>query len=251
MKLKVKGGFTLSEMLLAMAIVGVVAAITIPQLAAGMQKKQAGAILSRAVTQIELGCQNMIQYENSNSVDGSYYSTVTALPGVSITKLAPFIGVADTGDTVAAATVKKYTYLPGILPAAYAADAVSTGDSITGTTTVTPIEDATKLEALAGNLKEFKFQKFGAELLLPDKMNTSATGGDPNYVVLQMLIDTNGAAKKPNMYGKDVFEFHLTNSCKMVPYGLSTYKTECAGTSITEGRSCAARVAAEGWKINY
>ena len=48
MKLKVKGGFTLSEMLLAMAIVGVVAAITIPQLAAGMYDKGVDAIFAAA-----------------------------------------------------------------------------------------------------------------------------------------------------------------------------------------------------------
>ena len=79
-------------------------------------------------------------------------------------------------------------------------------------------------------------------------MNTSSAGGDPNYVVLQLLIDTNGINKKPNMYGKDVFEFHLTNSCKVVPYGLTSYKTDCP---TKDARTCAARVVADGWKVEY
>ena len=46
MKQNRKKAFTLSELLLTLAIIGVVAAITIPQLVIEMQKKQAGMCFS-------------------------------------------------------------------------------------------------------------------------------------------------------------------------------------------------------------
>ncbi len=210
MKQNRKKAFTLSELLLTLAIIGVVAAITIPQLVIGMQKKQAGSQLGRVVSQVELGCQNLIQYENSKITDGSYINNLSDVPDLSIKKLAPFIGAQDTDETVQTSNIKKYSSVPGtfLMQAAYADPA--SGDTIN----ITPTED-------------------------------------PNEVVLRMLIDVNGSNNKPNAYGKDIFEFGLTNSCKMVPYGLATYETDCANGNISDGRACSARVVADGWKVKY
>ena len=60
-----KKGFTLAEALVALGIIGVVAAILMPQLALGVQKKQAGALLAKAYAQIEQGMQNCRPYEHS------------------------------------------------------------------------------------------------------------------------------------------------------------------------------------------
>ena len=54
--------FTLVETLIAMAIIGVIAAITIPQVVKNMNKNQSAIVLARAVEQINLGCQNIIQF---------------------------------------------------------------------------------------------------------------------------------------------------------------------------------------------
>ncbi len=210
MKQKIENGFTLSELLVTLAIIGVVAAITIPQLMTGLQKKQAGPQLSRIVNQVEIGCQNLIQYENSKITDGSYINNLSAVPNLSVKKLAPFIGAAETDETVSTGDIRNYSALinPAFIPAAYA-DAPSSG--------------------------------------LASGIDTE----EGNAVVLRMLIDVNGSDKKPNAYGKDIFEFGLTNSCKMVPYGLKTYKTACVKGSVTDARACAARVVADGWKITY
>lgn len=67
-----KVGFTLTEVLLALAIIGILAAVTIPQVAIGVEKRKAGAIIGRAVEQISLGCQNYIQSYNELQTNGGY-----------------------------------------------------------------------------------------------------------------------------------------------------------------------------------
>ena len=203
MKKNFKKGFTLSELLVTLTIIGVVAAVSIPQLVLGFQKKQTGSQLSRVVSQIELGCQNLIQYENSKITDGSYINTLSAVPNLSVEKLAPFIGAADTDETVSTSSIKSNAFLTGPL----------------------------------------FMQSVSAEEITPTE--------DSNKVVLQFLIDVNGSKTKPNAYGRDIFEFSLTNSCKVVPYGLDTYKTACANGNITDARACSARVVADGWKVTY
>ncbi len=212
MKKEKRKGFTLSELLVTLGIIGVISAITIPQLSMGMQKRQAGPQLSRVVSQVELGCQNLIQYENSKATDGSYINNLSSVPDLSVTKLAPFIGAQKTSETVQTSNIKQYGSVPGalLMQSAYAADTTTGSDAITVTSTE-----------------------------------------DPNVVVLRMLIDVNGSNNKPNAYGKDIFEFGLTNSCKMVPYGLTTYETDCADDNISDGRACSARVVADGWKVKY
>ena len=60
MKLKLRAAYTLPEVLTTLAIIGVVAAVTIPQVAVSIQKKQDGAMLGRTMQIMEGGCQNMV-----------------------------------------------------------------------------------------------------------------------------------------------------------------------------------------------
>lgn len=102
MKQKLKFGFTLAEVLVALAIIGVVAALTIPQLVKTINKDKAGSTLGKTVQQIELGCQNMIQaYNNRDNADASLADTLSSLDGdfsFSMEKLAPYIGAKATDD---------------------------------------------------------------------------------------------------------------------------------------------------------
>ena len=340
MKKGLQEGFTLSELLITLAVVGVVAAITIPQLVTGLSKKQTGSQLSRTVSQIELGCQNLIQYENSKVTDGSYINSLSAVPNLSVQKLAPFIGAIDSDESVSTGNIKDYAYMtaPLFMQSAYALSAplLDTGSSpIAGTNVVdspypvaggsgflrevettiegsgggtvtlpslpsgstsssgsTPghtytgngLKDSTGGEGLlsgwgktiTGVKAETKTETetesknnqdsgkvtgedWGEGVVtvlggVPENSENPTTSNNPeagNKVVLQFLIDVNGSDKKPNAYGKDIFEFSLTDSCKVVPYGLKTYKTDCVKGNVTDGRACAARVVADGWKIKY
>ena len=70
-----KFGFTLTEALLAMAILGVIGALVIPQLVTNTQKNEAGILLGNTVEQISLGVKNLIQHANDQSLDGSFFDT--------------------------------------------------------------------------------------------------------------------------------------------------------------------------------
>ncbi len=56
-----KSAFTLAEVLLSLTIIGVIAAISIPQVYNAVNNAQTNATVGRAVEQIELGAQNMMQ----------------------------------------------------------------------------------------------------------------------------------------------------------------------------------------------
>lgn len=334
-----KTGFTLMEVLLTLCIIGVVAALVIPQLVKNIQKNTAGAELGRMVEQVELGCQNYIQAYNDTLTEGSAKADrLTSVPNFSLEKLLPYIGVVKSDDIVDF-KANKYAYLPDsyLLPAAFAMrDPIETEyikyddwckfpgnptEPVTPTdpqVPVTPkdpgkyiIDDDTfdKLKDIgfvdgiwAGDLENLKksdfdklkgtnledlFNRFGdvnkfdqsdinkfddgetvttisskivvysskngsADLLYPEPQFMRA-GTDKDTVVFNFIIDSNGAKNKPATYGKDLFEFNLTNGCKMSPYGSfnSAYKTDCADGNIKDGRACAARVVADGFKIKY
>ncbi len=93
---RLKKGFTLTEVLLAMAVIGVISALVMPQLVKSTQKDKAGIVLGKAVEQIELGCQNMMQEYNSRDDAGvSMVDTLNAMDGnytFSMDRLAPYIG---------------------------------------------------------------------------------------------------------------------------------------------------------------
>lgn len=269
MKKGLQEGFTLSELLITLAVVGVVAAITIPQLVTGLSKKQTGSQLSRTVSQIELGCQNLIQYENSKVTDGSYINSLSAVPNLSVQKLAPFIGAIDSDESVSTGNIKDYAYMtaPLFMQSAYAIpkdNEAEYDNTIDDTEPGVPLpDDEEKDEAVFEGESAVEGANQGNEdstLQSDNKVSPGLTGDAPttstdpdaaNKVVLQFLIDVNGSDKKPNAYGKDIFEFSLTDSCKVVPYGLKTYKTDCVKGNVTDGRACAARVVADGWKIKY
>lgn len=62
-----KKGFTLSEILIAMAVVGVVSTLVIPQLVTNVEKNKTGLYVARTVEQVEIGCQNYLRRkENDN-----------------------------------------------------------------------------------------------------------------------------------------------------------------------------------------
>lgn len=67
-----KFGFTLPEILVALTIVGIIAATTIPQVVSNVEARKTGALLGRAAEQISLACQNAIQEYNDSVIDARY-----------------------------------------------------------------------------------------------------------------------------------------------------------------------------------
>lgn len=244
-----KQGFTIAEVTTAMAIVGIVAALVMPLAVKNLQKQQAGPILGRAVQQIELGCQNMIEIANSNVIDGSQGNMLGSflqsdldptgsteypdkpLPYFNFENLAaPYMGLQPItlSETESSELNKSIDYFNGAAPA------------------------FERIRILAAN--KFVFSKLPASVYIFGNSTYNATMyQNADDLVATIYIDTNGM-KKPNDFGKDLFRFELTNSCKMKPHGLGDtdhYTTNCSDTNIKDGKACAARVVADGFKIKY
>ena len=65
--MKIKG-FTLSEVLIALAIVGVLAAVTLPSLKANIQKKSIGPAFLKGIETLEIANRQLLQEESATSV---------------------------------------------------------------------------------------------------------------------------------------------------------------------------------------
>lgn len=211
---RTKKGFTLTEVLLAMSIIGVISALVMPQLVKTIQKDRAGMILGKAVEQIELGCQNMIQAYNESMEDAgrtSMADTLLALDGdytFSFNRLAPYIGVtnitqANNGPILLRPSQYRFNKFPA------------------------------EIQASALKMAWIVDHKF-----TPD-----------DIIETQIIIDVNGLANRPNELGKDRFQFDLRNDGKLVPEGLNS--NSCDGNNPTINANCTARVVKDGFKIKY
>ena len=87
-----KFGFTLPEVLVALTIVGVIGAITIPQVVSNVETRKTGALLGRASEQISLACQNAIQDYNDTVTDGRYAEKLSDITDIDLTK---YLGLTD------------------------------------------------------------------------------------------------------------------------------------------------------------
>ena len=68
--MKIKG-FTLAEVIITLAIVGVIAAISIPQISIMTERHKSSAIVSKIVNTFEVGCKNMFDNYNMSNDSSS------------------------------------------------------------------------------------------------------------------------------------------------------------------------------------
>lgn len=222
-----KLGFTIAEVATALAIVGVVAALVMPLVVKNVQKQQAGPLLGRAVQQIELGCMNLVQYANSNVIDGSHWDSLADITfkdivgdsasseklfsdNVNFIKLlAPYIGAVKVDiDWNKIPVIKNFDGSNGSL--LIVNTMIKTGET-------------------------YKFNNTQTELSIANYLGT-ITG------TKWVFIDVNGWNRPPNTFGKDIFEFDWVNSsCKLKPYA----------PNVTNGLQYTKQIVKDGFKIKY
>ena len=243
-----KRGYTLSEILVALTIVGVIAALVIPQLVKNIQKNETGAILAKSVEQLETGFQNVIQTANDHYTDGSYAEVLAVISPDDLT---------TDGGTGAESIDKSIVWtsnLSKMLPYLGLTKITMAYSDFKDIKKFDGQKDALISAFINANTK-YKFSKTPASVYILTKTWTNNTEteqmADPDFEVGTITIDTNGFDKAPNVWGKDLFQFKLHNNGKMIPVGLDDYTEKCADGNITDGKSCTARVVADGWKVKY
>lgn len=209
-------GFTLAEILITLAIIGVIAALTIPSVVKNYKKQETITKLKKAYSIINQA------FNNSQAQNGMYQ---TWDGGMDIGATAyfdkywrPYLKVAKVCKNYSDCGYKS------LAPWKHA-NGVDTGTSVVATT-------------------------YRTTFLTPDGMLfvifTMGGNGDVNNSV---YIDLNGS-KEPNMSGKDLF--YLTRTDKgVLPFcyyeSAAVVNTNCSKTG--NGTCCVAKIAREGWEM--
>ncbi|MCQ2753777.1 MAG: prepilin-type N-terminal cleavage/methylation domain-containing protein [bacterium] len=220
----IQKAFTLAEALIAIAIIGVVAAITIPNLVRDNQKKIAAATLGKAIEQVQNGCQNMIQFDNEAADGPSHNDKIAYVNNGDFLAenkgIGGYIGAKIQSGTQK--TLKKYA---------------NDGDA--------------NLEVWKNSTKRYRFSKLNAEIgFLKNNNLKDAEEEKLDSKVADVYINVNpnaGTGSYEPKLGKDVFLYEMQNSCRLIPVGIDN-PDACPGDG---GTNCAARIVKDGYKITY
>ena len=218
--LKNSKGFTLAEVLITLGIIGIVASITIPGIVAQKQRKELHSQLLAGYSLLQQALERM-QSETGITPIAKDFTTRTFKPeyikyfdnpidcglgGVWSTKKSQLCGAGgyDENKNQLMKTYKSYNK---------AADRVNS----------TPLDDG-------------QFALKNGMLILIENWTTLGR--------IYISIDVNGATKKPNQWGHDLFTFQLMNDGKLLPMGNpetdyhSTNTCSKTSTSNINGISC-------------
>ncbi len=232
----VKKGFTLAEVLITLAIIGVVAALTIPSVVRNYQKTQTVTKLKKTYSALA----------NTTNLAIADHGPVTEWE----------VGEDGTGQ---AAIDFANTYMIPYLKVSKNCETKTTGDC------------AFYYSQLNDNIQRSSnstYTRFylndGVFIALSIENGIRENG--LNYRLVRMHIDINGQ-KKPNKFGKDIFFFRYyiftgTQSSpyngKFLPYSYNSSRDVLSGKTASSeacgkegnGYLCAALILKDGWRIS-
>ncbi len=184
---KSKKGFTLTEVLLAMAVVGVISAMVLPQLVKSTNKDKTGTLLGKAVEQIELGCQNMIQAYNSSEEAGmSMADTLLDLEDTNyrfrLERMATYVGATRVNDSGSDAILQRHIYRFNKFPVEYSM--LNTWvipmnpNRETNIRNITIDTNGFDNRPNRGGIDQFRFMLRNDGKLIPEGLNSNSCDGD-------------------------------------------------------------------------
>lgn len=252
-----KQAFTLSEVLLTIAIIGIVASLTMPGLISNYKGKVYVTQLEKSISQFEQAMQNiMVRHECTDIVcAGAFNGTVNDnswndLFEKEITKSIKIVKIAKNG-TVLASHIASMPLKPKSI-----------------------LSEQTDWRSAEG----FKFMTpDGAMYLIKPTGCQDVPNPDKSTIkniCAEVTIDVNSESY-PNQYGRDLFKFivgqngHLyalygrdyANAINGSASGSNYWRTNdnlCAGEGLIKdapanvsGDGCAARIMEEGWRMTY
>jgi len=238
--MKTKQAFTLAEVLITLAIIGIIAAITIPSTIANHQKRTLETQFAKAYRTLSAAVQMAIS-ENGGLVGWEWKTSYSS----------------DDSDNFFKTNFADYLNIVKFCSAKDAQKAEC-------------FPDLTYKHLNGSDYSNFKTWGSPKMIFADGSIALFIMGvnnGSFNYPSITFLVDVNGF-KKPNMVGRDLFQFlYYPETGEFLPRGVykwneideetgeykkNTYEQllELCNPNQT-GFSCAARVVADGFKINY
>ena len=235
-----KKGYTLAEVLITLAIVGVVAALALPALFRNIGSVTIGEGLARGVELVQQGTTNIKMEAQNNSDEGTAFENLASIRKSDIGLDGDNYITDDNSfynDTKSFFAMEDVTYDVG---------------SVKG------YDDSDVNENLVSNFTAYKFNKVNVVVAFQNVTNNNIANAENDDIISRVLIDANGTAA-PNRFGKDVFLFGLTNDGRLIPAGTNKYHDfdvnvavgACDGDDVGNGTACAARVASDKWEVKY
>lgn len=245
LKLKIcnnRRGFTLAEVLITLGIIGVVAALTIPHLVAGYQKK---VVVDRL--------------KKSYSIVGNLLQAAQAKHGA-ISEWPEWSTDKKWYQKDTKAVVNNYL-LPEIKAVRFETPSPEGFfyKFMCYTEGVSPLQNATR-----GNLVPAQYlhpsglgfslyaNQNPVSIQLADGTCVAFNGGSDD-VIATVYIDINGSSVKPNIAGKDLFMFQINSDSSFRPQGLNAseadFLTKCSKAHNGVTDYCAAKILRDGWQI--
>jgi len=237
-------GFTLSEVLLTLGIIGVVAAMTIPTLIENNQKAQYVTALKKVYSNFN---QVLVQYSADNGCVGDLRCTGLFYVGNTQENvgdaLAPYFNIAQNCKMEAGCFSGKVS--ENFDGSGERSDFIKQSPSFYNFTTTDGAN----------------YSLVSAETNCSDDGFSSGATVDLSQYCGYIEVDVNGD-KGPNNYGRDIFQFYITNGRgpKLYPAGgkdsfYSSWDSDPSALGCspydTYGFRCAGRVIEEGWQMNY
>ena len=217
--------FTLSEVLITLVIIGVIAAITVPNIIQSTNKQETLSRLEKAYSAISNGLR-MSQQENGPFSDWPIGENMTDIDQYFNQYWRPYF-----------ANIQKYNNAKEL-----GYDKTKCWKNING-------EQIRWDVASRDSRILFSFLD-GTVVFYP--RNTSDEEGNPIYTNY-FYVDTNGS-KKPNVIGKDVFIFYVVDNDNIKPYcygQTKEYINQYCSKNINwkNNNCCTAKVMNDGWQF--
>jgi len=235
-----KYAFTLAEALIALTIVGVIAAVTLPAVSSNVQKNQVGPALAKALGTMENANSLALQKWGARTLDEIPKANGLSVANYFDLALSKTLKAEKLGSTKPA----YVTYKTFNMSSNYAS-------ANNGTGFYQGIDDIAYIRSKDGNST--------LTSLNPTQMAALPPSYSGKYYTL--YIDTNGFRKKPNAIGKDLFLVWVDSRGAVIPYGSeqhreytnateALWKTKCKAT-VTDAEACAGSVADNKFKVIY
>lgn len=192
----IKKGFTLAEVLIALAIIGVVAAVTLPSLITDTTAAQIGPKLAKAASTFEQANQALLDEYDVDAILDTGLITTTGSGNNATSDTSSYIG-----NLTNHMKASKYTIVNGVTGA-------SENSSISANTYSA---NTTGILSADGTIYSLHY-------------NPGTTNNRPHkHYIGEVIININGEAK-PNEYATDVFAFGWYNDGSLRPVGGNNWK---------------------------
>lgn len=195
---KLKRGFTLAEVLITLGVIGIVAALTIPQLVKNYQGKVLHSQLQKSYSALSQALQRM-NYEEEQTVNAANYGNA---------KFAP----------------KFIKYFKTVINCGHVGcEFINTNNGSDGHLIVKNY----KIYSLKDTIKTSFFDD--GQFITSEGMFLMIENVDMSRLFI--TVDINGRKKRPNAWGHDLFTFQVMNDGKLLPMGAE-------GTLFTDNSYC-------------